>query len=895
MNRALSYILAKPPNETDAAWHPLILHMLDIAACADEIALREPESTRRRLGAVLGMSWEGARPWLLLLIACHDLGKACPGFQCRWPDQLPHIGLSLPRIPDTRVKHAYVSQIALPDILISMGWPEDLAELVADAVGCHHGERATPSALDDLEGNIDAIGSDDWAQARRELVEALVDALGVGEVPIKHSLTGPDFMFLAGLTSFTDWIGSDEDWFKFGTPNDCNDLSSWLAERRELARQALDDIGWFSRAALSTEEKTFEEVFKLTPRPLQQAVVEASGRMTKPGIILVEAPMGEGKTEAAYYAHLELQRRFGHRGLYIALPTRATGNAMFARTRSFLAEQGPRRRVDIQLLHGGKLLNDEFQRIRVRGICDSEPGGEVRAAAWFDRKKRALLTEYGVGTVDQALITILPVYHQFVRLWGLANRVVVFDEIHAYDAYTGTLLMHLMRWLLALDASVVLLTATLPPSFRRQLAQIVGDSMPEIESPYPRVSVFLQGDKVKQRTFEADPKRRQTIRVKYLSSDLKAMRESLQEHIVKNGLGLILVNTVQRAQDMYCLYPEGEPIKHEGVLVGKRLLDGTEVYLFHARFPAAHRQGREECVLTTFGKEAVRNGRRILIATQVVEQSLDLDFDVMVSDLAPIDLLLQRAGRLWRHERSLKSRPLLHPTLIIAGLEGDEPPSFSEPLYWGVIYREDILLRSWSVLRTMRLKRFDGEMQPGIDLPGEIDKLVRDVYDERVDVSPHLQARLNEAVKEGDGDNYSKRQLANHAIIGFPDDGSWKDGSRFSRYDEDDPTVHKTLKAITRLGDESITLIPVMLEDGFQPAAVPDFAQTKKWFQSGIPTSRKGVVKKLKTLGVPDGWVRSPLLRNCFPMMLDARGRWLEDESIRLDTELGLVFPKKEM
>ena len=181
--------------------------------------------------------------------------------------------------------------------------------------------------------------------------------------------------------------------------------------------------------------------------------------------------MGEGKTEAAFFAHLEMQRRFRHRGLYVALPTKATGNAMFKRTLKFLQDQGKDRKLDLQLLHGGTVLNDTYQNLRISGIHDQERGGEIRAGEWFTHKKRALLSEYGVGTVDQAILPILPVRHNFVRLWGLANRVVIFDEIHAYDAYTGTLLVQLLCWLLALGSSVVLLSATLSPSIRRRLAE----------------------------------------------------------------------------------------------------------------------------------------------------------------------------------------------------------------------------------------------------------------------------------------------------------------------------------------------------------------------------------------------------------------------------------------
>ncbi|PKN31350.1 MAG: CRISPR-associated helicase Cas3', partial [Deltaproteobacteria bacterium HGW-Deltaproteobacteria-20] len=364
--------------------------------------------------------------------------------------------------------------------------------------------------------------------------------------------------------------------------------------RRALtATRALDAIGWAKRTPLATSSRTFHEVFGFAPRPLQQATADALTSLSKPAILLVEAPMGEGKTEAAYYAHLELQRRFGHRGLYIALPTKATGNAMFRRTLRFLKSQGCERPLDLQLLHGGTLLNDDFQRLKPTGIHDPQSPGDVRAGEWFTHKKRALLSEYGVGTVDQALLTILPVRHQFVRLWGLANRVIVFDEVHAYDAYTGTLLLHLLGWLLALGSSVVLLSATLPPAFRRKLAELTQAAMPEADACYPRLSVYTQGQNVTQSAFAADPERQLQIAIQPVAAELPALREALDSQLIEGGYALALVNTVQRAQSLYRLYPDGEPVLAGGQPIGKRLADGAEVYLFHARFPADRRQQRE--------------------------------------------------------------------------------------------------------------------------------------------------------------------------------------------------------------------------------------------------------------------------------------------------------------
>ncbi len=879
MTDVTTYLWAKTSRSNDGSWHPLILHMLDVAASAEAILAREPESTRRRMAAILGLEWEQARPWLLLVMACHDLGKACPGFQCKWKNLS---NLDAGRSPNTHINHAFVSQIALSSWLQEQGWPEHLAELVADAVGCHHGERAAPSILNYLAGDRRAIGKPDWSDVRRGLTEALMEVLEPTITPTKGSLSGPDFMLLSGLTSFADWIGSNEEWFAFGNPADCGDLKSWFEARRTCAEQELNAIGWEFRTPLVTESKSFADVFGFAPRPLQETVAEALAELTGPAILLLEAPMGEGKTEAAFFAHLELQRRFGHRGLYVALPTKATGNAMFDRTLKFLSNQGANRRLDLQLVHGGALLNDTFQNLHISNIYDSRAGGEVRAGEWFTHKKRALLSEYGVGTVDQALLPILPVRHNFVRLWGLANRVVVFDEIHAYDAYTGTLLIHLLRWLLALGSSVVLLSATLPPSIRRKLATVVNDTLPEQELEYPRLSVFPQGRKVRQKHFPADPARRQIVRLQALTPDLSDMRAALEARLTQGGMGLALLNTVQRAQDLYRLFSDGEPLDREGQRVGKRLSDGTEVFLFHARFPADRRQKREAQALECFGKGALRSGRKILIATQVAEQSLDLDFDVIATDLAPIDLVLQRAGRLWRHART--SRPASEPVLLVAGLTDDVPPLFGKPLWWGAVYREDILLRTWSLLRG----------KPQVTLPDEIDTLVQAVYEEKVDVPESVQERLDKSLMASDGRMIAHGGQANQAIIGLPDDASWNDPARFVLYDEDEPGVHRTLMAQTRLGDESAVAIPLWAEEAVDSKKTLDLAQSKTWFLRGVSLSRKAVVNRLKALGVPEAWKQSPLLRNCFPLALNANGCWIEDMTVRLDEELGLVYEAKE-
>jgi CRISPR-associated endonuclease/helicase Cas3 len=178
-------------------------------------------------------------------------------------------------------------------------------------------------------------------------------------------------------------------------------------------------------------------------------------------------------------------------------------------------------------------------------------------------------------------------------------------------------------------------------------------------------------------------------------------------------------------------------------------------------------------------------------------------------------------------------------------------------------------------------------------LPDEIDALVQSVYEEQVDVPASLQGRWERALT-AEGEIMADRTQANQAIIGFPDDSSWNDPARFVFYDEDEPGVHRTLVAQTRVGEDAVVTIPLRLSDGHRPEVTPDFDQAKRWFMRAVNLTRKGVVIKLKSSGIPDGWKKSPLLRNCFPLMLNTEGRWTEDPRVRLDDDLGLVYESKE-
>jgi CRISPR-associated endonuclease/helicase Cas3 len=532
-----------------------------------------------------------------------------------------------------------------------------------------------------LSGN--ELGNHAWSDARHGLLTALAEALHLPGEPAPRAPSDDDhafFMLLAGLTSVADWVGSAQDFFPFAGGD--VDLAVYPKLAAVRAKTALKQLGWTGWRG-NTSPTTFPQLFGFPPRPLQEKAVALAASTTGPGLVVIEAPMGEGKTEAALFLSDYWNSTLGQSGLYVALPTQATSNQMFSRVKDFLANRYSAETVNLHLLHGQALLSDNYQQLRLAAVYD-EPAsqgtpGRVVAEGWFTPKKRGLLAPFAVGTIDQVLLAVLQTRHVFVRLFGLANKTILLDEVHAYDTYMSTLLERLVSWMAALGCSVVLLSATLPRARRQRLLTAFGASESVIpETPYPRLLSVGDG---KVTAISIPAARRMSIALSWVEA--AALAAPLKDALRGGGCAAVICNTVGRAQEMYeslrtALEPEGIP-----------------VLLFHARFPFGQRDRLEKAILDRFGKAGDRPYRAVLLATQVIEQSLDLDFDLLVTELAPVDLVLQRAGRLHRHSNRLRPASLNEAQLWLI-----QPDEFDEHgvAHFGkneYVYDRHILLRSY--------------------------------------------------------------------------------------------------------------------------------------------------------------------------------------------------------
>jgi CRISPR-associated endonuclease/helicase Cas3 len=430
--------------------------------------------------------------------------------------------------------------------------------------------------------------------------------------------------YVAGLITVADWIGSDERQF----PHD----AQWdMTQRRAQARSALKAIRWQHAAVRQVGgfAGLFPEVGEANS--LQVAAMQS---VRGPGVYVIEGPMGCGKTEAALAAAYQLIAAGKATGLYFALPTQVTSNRIYLRAQPFV-ERISADQADVRLAHGASWLvqNEPPPNLRPSERGDDEAEEHVRAGrSWFASPKRALLSPFGVGTIDQALLGIVAAKHFFVRQFGLAGKVVVLDEVHTYDLYTSTLIDALVRRLRDLQCTVLILSATLTKFRRRQLlgtgeGEMLGDA-------YPLLSAG--GSRCTEVACEPPPPKKVFVRF----ANHGALVEEILERASQGQCVLWIRNTVDAAQESY------------RSLRAANCEGGPEIGLLHARFPFFRREQLEADWIERLGRRSPNRPEGcVLVSTQVAEQSVDIDADLLVTDLAPTDMLLQRMGRLWRRAR----------------------------------------------------------------------------------------------------------------------------------------------------------------------------------------------------------------------------------------------------
>ena len=767
----------------------LVQHMLDTGSVAARLwdTWLAP-GLQKRFSEHLKLSMADTRALVCWLAATHDMGKATPEFACQFGKQEDGKHLSvyrerieqekfdipeglIPSKKDAQCPHSKYSQSILIDLLTKnvVGMPPEVIITLASISGAHHGIPAGyfPKS-DSLSNRIlnDLSPKSKWRAAWQELYDITLERFGASSALQQLAQHGQAIpvsvqFCITGFVIMSDWIASNPDFFPMGTFGS--------AEQEQRARIGWQALGLEQRwtAALDTNPDTpaadlYASRFgwsNPTLRPMQEVVVEAARSMQSGGMMCIEAPMGQGKTEAGLIAAEFLAQATGRTGVAFAAPTQATSNALFDRVIEWVEYQtsnvaqehgGPIEPHSMFLGHSKNRFNKSYEAISEADIFDESPtlgrennrktlrpGTSLARHSWLSGTKKGLLSSFVVCTIDQVLMTALQARHVMLRYLGLASKVIIIDEVHAYDAYMSKYLAAALYWLGQMNAPVILMSATLPSDIRNELMKsyakglkigtkplkLTTYSQSTLDLDYPVIHTLTAEDNGTPKKWKVEQPAEQTeIELKLIDDSPESVLNVLEPLANDHGCAAIICNTVGRAQEMHAFLSEQFGEEH--------------VILTHSRFTATHRAEQEELLVSKLGKKAhyseadgedsSRPHRLIVVGTQVIEQSLDLDFDVMITDFAPVDLVLQRMGRLHRHDsRSSSERTPAHrkPVCYVRGVETfgsqDKRPRFPDGSK--AVYEPKILFSSYAQL----LPHFDGEP---IRIPADISPLVQKSY-----------------------------------------------------------------------------------------------------------------------------------------------------------------------
>ncbi|MDR1394054.1 MAG: CRISPR-associated helicase Cas3' [Bifidobacteriaceae bacterium] len=763
-------------------------HMFDSVAVGELVWDRYMSpAVRHQIDAAAGGEGRG-RALFSFLCGIHDIGKATPVFQMKVDNlwlRVNQAGLSSPSLGMT-AKTALHSDAGgkIVKVLLGLepGWSPQAVDMVWPLVAGHHGiikpgpevwGRRSGVRKAALGWESDQDSDPGWRDIQRVLLNITAKAAGFSclaqAAPVGTAKRGLQLV-ISGLIILADWIASSSSC----APKAVELSQVRMSEARLRATAAWESFklrgGWDLSAPRPPD--IMRARFHQAARPVQQVLIEAAQEMPRPGLIIVEAPMGEGKTEAALAAAEVLAHRFGLDGLFIGMPTQATSDPMFSRVLEWTHSLGCE--VPVALSHGRARFNRQWRElleasdpeIDLFGDDNTHSGQVIR---WLLGRDRPLLTPLCVGTIDNLLHAATRTKRVALRFSGLGGKVVILDEIHSYSVYTQQFLSEALRWLGSVGSPVVLLTATLPPAQKADLlaAYIEGASgqvirQPALTNPANPLVTWIcaspDGEAIPHEVPAegALPQRHITLEVledqpgDAVSSGTQAdLTGRLAPVVAAGGRVLVICNTVQRAQEAY-----------------SRLRDqfGPVVDLLHARFTAGDRAQRAESIIQRFGPAAAaRPGAQVLVGTQVLEQSLDIDADLIVSDLAPIDLLLQRIGRAHRHVARDRHRPacVAEPHVIITGLRWGPDGNPLLPRYVDKIYAPDVLLRSAALI-------LQG-LETGWQLPQDIRPLVAQTYsDEQGLIPDHWLARYLVAREVASAERSRRRRDADSFLLGRP-------------------------------------------------------------------------------------------------------------------------------
>lgn len=936
-SRETSLWAKKHVDDGEMLWLPLVAHLVDCSHVMNWLFYHWLNAGQREL-LTQSVSEEDMQKLIKFLGFFHDIGKATPAFQTKKSydnnasldeeliERLNRNGFSELRVSGLSSPQKSPHALAGEAILESDAF--NIPASVGAIIGGHHGKPAEKHNLriqlenytanyDQVDGHVkDPIEEEHrqeekqaWQDTRQRLFDYGMNLAGyteAGEIP---EVGQPQAVILEGLLIMADWLSSSE-WLNedrskplfplIGLDQGYQDIDMTSRFENAILTWKQSDKWVPQKVILNDNTNPYFNHWGYTPRPVQLAMNQAIQATTDPGLVIVEAGMGLGKTEISLIAAEQLAYKTGRNGFFMGLPTQATTNAMFTRVlewTKFLADDEGKK-LQIDLMQSKRQYNSEFTNLpEASNIYEqSENGkqhqtGSVVVNSWFTGKK-SILTDFTVGTIDNLLRMGLKKKHLFLRHLGFSGKVVVIDEVHAYDTYMSSYLFKAMNWLGAYHVPVIILSATLPVEKRNQLVKaylkgkyglnyqnrlIVKDGWKTTQA-YPLLTI-LDGPELKQLTkFDQKNQKSTHLYVQRLNVNDEELVQAVTDKIKQGGVAGIIVNTVKRAQVLAKAFQQNQT------------MGDTPLMVLHSAFLAPERSKQEKKLQRLIGKDGHRPHKMIVIGTQVLEQSLDIDFDVLYTDIAPIDLILQRAGRLHRHDIQ-RPETLNIPELFVMGIQA--------PYEYGdaneAIYEKYLLMKT------------DYFLQDTVTLPNDISKLVQEVYDPKTD---DLIPEIGESRIKLDKDQAQEKQRSNVFQIAAPKFRlkstihGWLDYD-FRNLNKDEQSANAAVRDI----QETVEVILIQctakgqyLVDGRSLRDVSDREISEQVIRLPMAiTPNAAVITKVindledKTAEYFDKWQESPWLSGALALPLDDNlsatlGNW----RLMYSEDLGLNYTKED-
>lgn len=912
MKDSFKYLIAK--NDTvEGKWLPLWVH------CTDTFHVMEYLLSHWMVGGSLHALTKTVDSAIIKRIALflsifHDYGKTSITFQAKITegvDELHKIlakaDLCTPTVNDPELRDAKKMPhgVAGEILLLIKGCPSSLAAIV----GAHHGRpwEKGPDIAIEIEDILDDDADDiyknfiyglrlwggkarrrEWIKAQDDFYNWALGETGVLSIQDLPSVGDAEAVILTGLVIMADWLASNESYFPL-IAYDQNAPSN-MKERTELAKEKIKLPPTWRPAFHKDIYALSKDRFGFSPNVIQEKFIEAVIGSVEPGLFILEAPMGIGKTEAALLAAEEFTDERTS-GMLFALPTQATANSIFSRIVEWGKGQTEQNALSIRLAHGMADLNEEYLALMDNGkhadcLVDDYEDNRLIVHDFFQGSKQALLADFVVSTVDQILLASLKQKHFMLRHLGLCGKVVIIDECHAYDAYMNEYLERTLQWLGAYRTPVIMLSATLPREQRAAFVDAymgtkngVNDEMWRKAMGYPLLT-WTDGIKVCQQKIAYSGIRRDVI-IETITCSNKICEQAskiieiITDSLHEGGCVAVVINTVKRAQLL--------------ALEIKRALPDKHSLLLHSRFVSEERIEYEKELLKCAGKKSEKAERDgfIIIGTQVIEQSLDFDVDLMITDLCPMDLLLQRIGRLHRHP--------IH--------DGIRPDILKRPKCYVLEVGDYAEEGRKSVYDRLLLMRTKGFLPANISLPDDIPNLVQNVYDFTCELNEepvgYLKA-FEENVRE-------KRKACKDAdAFRLLPPGKEKTINRFiesaALAEEEQATAQ------VRNGDVTIETIvlfktkdglsraPWRYKDNFCGSFCPSSDECRAIANQRVrfPAWVTGVISKEK-LNMPAEWEKSIWLRKHNLLILDEHGMAeIGNLIIQYDRNLGLSVERRQ-